>query len=41
MNIVGDVGHRQILENACEEQIEALVSCRRSIHTRMTCPNYN
>jgi hypothetical protein len=39
MNIVGDVGHRQILENVCEEQIKVLVSCRRGVHTKTTCPN--
>ena len=38
-NIGGDVGHRQILENVRDEKIEALVSCRRGVHTRTTCPN--
>jgi hypothetical protein len=38
-NIGGDVGHRQILGNVGEEQIEALVSCSRGVHTGTTCPN--
>ena len=38
-NIGGDVGHRQILENVCEEQIEALVSCSRGVYMGTTCPN--
>jgi hypothetical protein len=38
-NIVGGVGHRQILGNVYEEQIEALVSCRQGVHTRTTYPN--
>ena len=36
-DIVGDIGHRQILENVCEKQIEALVSCSRGVDTRTTC----
>ena len=39
MNIAGDVGYRQILGIVYEEQIEALVICRRDIYTRMTCSN--
>ena len=39
MDISGDLGHRKILENVCEEQTEALVSCSRGVHTGMTCPN--
>ena len=38
-NIAGDVGHRQILGNVCEKQIEALVSCKRGIYTESMCPN--
>jgi hypothetical protein len=38
-NIGGDVGHRQILGNVGEEQIEALVGCGRGVHTGTTCPN--
>ena len=38
-NIGGDVGHWQILGNVYEEQIEALVSCRRGVYTRTTYPN--
>ena len=38
-NIGGDVGYRQILGNVHKEQIEALVSCRQGVHTRMICPN--
>jgi hypothetical protein len=38
-NICGDVGHRQILGNVGEEQVEALVSCTRGVHMGTTCPN--
>ena len=38
-NIVGDIRHRKIIGNVCEEQIEALVSCKQGVHTRTTCPN--
>ena len=38
-NIGGDIGHRQILGNVREEQIEALVSCRRGVQMRTICPN--
>lgn len=38
-DIGGDVGQRQVLENICEEQIEALGSCSRGVHTVTTCSN--
>jgi hypothetical protein len=38
-NIGGNVRHRQILGNVVKEQIEALVSCSRGVHTGTTCPN--
>ena len=31
--------HRQILGNVRKKQIEALVNCRRGVHTTTTCPN--
>jgi hypothetical protein len=38
-NIGGDVGHRQILGNIGEEQIESFVGCGRGVNTGTTCPN--
>ena len=38
-NIDEDVGHRQILGNVREEQIEALVNCRGGVHTGTTFHN--
>ena len=38
-NICGDVGHRQVLRNVCEEQTQALVSSGFSVCPRSTCTN--
>ena len=38
-HIGGEVGHQQNLGNVREEQIEALMSCRRGVHMRTTYPN--